>query len=107
MKKTIFLFMLSFLFTATYANLSQTIDEDIPEAVMTALQENFPKYDMVDFKLIKTKTGNQFEIEMESTINVIKVLVKPDGTIIKKEIINEEEVKSQNEPEIEIDVDLE
>ncbi len=109
MKKTVFSFVLFFLFTATYAITNQVNEEEIPEAINKTLEEKFSNYYVVDFQLIKNKTVTLYQLELESPENVLEVLIDLKGNVIKKEEKTETKPpeKTETENDVETDNDVE
>lgn len=80
MKSTVIL--LAMLFTTTFANAQKTQEKNVPAAVKSAFQKQYP-----DAKEVKWEMENgNYEAEFEQTETDYSVLLDASGNIIETEI---------------------
>jgi uncharacterized membrane protein YkoI len=64
--------------------------KDLPEAVLGSLKNEFSEYNLEEVEFIENSEYKAYEIKIETDEVDIEVVVDSNGTILKKEIKNEE-----------------
>lgn len=63
----------------------------LPDAVKTTLNNEFKEYDIDEAEISETADGKVFEFALENDTNNLEVAISPEGKVVKKEVIKEDE----------------
>ncbi|WP_027392800.1 PepSY-like domain-containing protein [Aquimarina latercula] len=77
----------NFLEDGTWKETEYEISKkDLPEFILQSLKANFEDFEIEEVEISETKTGKAYEIEIEVGEEKLEVLLDMKGTIIKKEV---------------------
>ncbi len=69
---------------------------EIPVAVKQTLARDFTGYKIEESEISETAAGKIYEFALEKGESELEVGIAPDGTVIKKEVINEDEKEGKD-----------
>jgi len=88
----------NFLENGTWKETEHKIKvKEIPNVVKTALMTAFPGYDIEAAEISETQEGKVYEIEIEKGETKMEVVLDPSGTIVKKEVLKENDKENDKE----------
>ncbi len=78
---------------------------DLPKAVMTTLETEFAGYNIEEVEISETAEGEVYEVDLKKDKSEIEVTIAPDGSVLKKEVENDEDDEGHHENDEESEED--
>lgn len=84
----------SFMVDGTWKETEHIISKrNIPKNIKTVLKSEFAKYKIEEAELSETTMGSVYEFELEKGKENLEVVSDMKGTILKKEVVKDEEIE--------------